>query len=645
MYMSETSNFTLDNKQKRRAQKIANKLYDQTMHWIKVFDYVNKLEKLANDTNNTGKVPPRFNKSEVDGKIGDFKAQSLRESNKDGPSISDLSKCIPSYTTSTSGKKTEFGIYSDKLKKYLSKKCIQMSVYDVLICQTILKKLWPTVRCGKVKMGKLYKKYSNDKREFALVGEEYNCVDGANRIFGNKSVNLNGLKSDIDDIFYGQDKSTVTNTLDNLKRKYAESCLISYNNLKKSTKKAEVYYNRVIKNFEFIVDVLPETTSTKTEQFYNDESKKDYSNVVEGAKKLQSNIQSNSTLKDFLGIKEIGKDLSESILKTKNTNESDNDVAGDAIVTYSELLRKYNTLVGSYTKIIDYILDAADSISESFVKKKLKEVKDCNEKIEKRIDNLKVLVDEYNNSNIENNGGQEVASETIDDIMTKAKTISESVLPKVEIKLDKEGMKADKIEGSLYEKIKGKIGEEDNDNIKLLICLKTYELICNNVEFSINSDITPLLKKYDLLILECKNNLARKTMNASDGTAWFYWNAGDHPGMELELPSALPAISGLVSSMLTIVGIASVVMQVVKALNLDKAIVKNFEKVKRKMSNTTADVEFHKLTSTVSHTASKLKESISSRTRTIKAKALSFSEKNKIRKGKKGKGKRNNLNI
>ncbi len=643
MYMSETSNFTLDNKQKRRAQKIANKLYDQTMHWIKVFDYVNKLEKLANDTNNTGKVPPRFNKSEVDGKIGDFKAQSLRESNKDGPSISDLSKCIPSYTTSTSGKKTEFDIYSDKLKKYLSKKCIQMSVYDVLICQTILKKLWPTVRCGKVKMEKLYKKYSNDKREFALVGEEYNCVCDANIIFGNKSINLNRLNSDIDDIFYGQDNSMATNTLDNLKREYAESCLISYNNLKKSTKKAEVYYNRVIKNFEFIVDVLPEPTSTENNQF-NNEDKKGYSNVVEEAKKLQSNIQSNSTLKDFLGIKEIGKDLSESILKTKNTNESDNDVAGDAIVTYSELLRKYNTLVGSYTKIIDYILDAADSISGEFVKKKLEEVKDCNKKIGKRIGYLERLVTTYK-SNTKNNDEQEVASKTIDDIMTKAKTISESVLPKVEIKLDKEGMKAGKIEGSLYEKIKGKIGEEDNDNIKLLICLKTYELICNNVEFSINSDITPLLKKYDLLILECKNNLARKTMNASDGTAWFYWNAGDHPGMELELPSALPAISGLVSSMLTIVGIASVVMQVVKALNLDKAIVKNFEKVKRKMSNTTADVEFHKLTSTVSHTASKLKESISSRTRTIKAKALSFSEKNKIRKGKKGKGKRNNLNI
>lgn len=641
--MSETSNFTLDNKQKRRAQKIANKLYDQTMHWIKVFDYVNKLEKLANDTNNTGKVPPRFNKSEVDGKIGDFKAQSLRESNKDGPSISDLSKCIPSYTTSTSGKKTEFDIYSDKLKKYLSKKCIQMSVYDVLICQTILKKLWPTVRCGKVKMEKLYKKYSNDKREFALVGEEYNCVCDANIIFGNKSINLNRLNSDIDDIFYGQDNSMATNTLDNLKREYAESCLISYNNLKKSTKKAEVYYNRVIKNFEFIVDVLPEPTSTENNQF-NNEDKKGYSNVVEEAKKLQSNIQSNSTLKDFLGIKEIGKDLSESILKTKNTNESDNDVAGDAIVTYSELLRKYNTLVGSYTKIIDYILDAADSISGEFVKKKLEEVKDCNKKIGKRIGYLERLVTTYK-SNTKNNDEQEVASKTIDDIMTKAKTISESVLPKVEIKLDKEGMKAGKIEGSLYEKIKGKIGEEDNDNIKLLICLKTYELICNNVEFSINSDITPLLKKYDLLILECKNNLARKTMNASDGTAWFYWNAGDHPGMELELPSALPAISGLVSSMLTIVGIASVVMQVVKALNLDKAIVKNFEKVKRKMSNTTADVEFHKLTSTVSHTASKLKESISSRTRTIKAKALSFSEKNKIRKGKKGKGKRNNLNI
>lgn len=643
MYMSETSNFTLDNKQKRRAQKIANKLYDQTMHWIKVFDYVNKLEKLANDTNNTGKVPPRFNKSEVDGKIGDFKAQSLRESNKDGPSISDLSKCIPSYTTSTSGKKTEFDIYSDKLKKYLSKKCIQMSIYDVLICQTILKKLWPTVRCGKVKMEKLYKKYSNDKREFALVGEEYNCVYDANRTFGNKSIKLSKLKSDIDDIFYGQDNSMATNTLDNLKREYAESCLISYNNLKKSTKKAEVYYNRVIKNFEFIVDVLPEPTSTENNQF-NNEDKKGYSNVVEEAKKLQSNIQSNSTLKDFLGIKEIGKDLSESILKTKNTNESDNDVAGDAIVTYSELLRKYNTLVGSYTKIIDYILDAADSISGEFVKKKLEEAKDCNKKIGKRIGYLERLVTTYK-SNTKNNDEQEVASKTIDDIMTKAKTISESVLPKVEIKLDKEGMKAGKIEGSLYEKIKGKIGEEDNDNIKLLICLKTYELICNNVEFSINSDITPLLKKYDLLILECKNNLARKTMNASDGTAWFYWNAGDHPGMELELPSALPAISGLVSSMLTIVGIASVVMQVVKALNLDKAIVKNFEKVKRKMSNTTADVEFHKLTSTVSHTASKLKESISSRTRTIKAKALSFSEKNKIRKGKKGKGKRNNLNI
>lgn len=641
--MSETSNFTLDNKQKRRAQKIANKLYDQTMHWIKVFDYVNKLEKLANDTNNTGKVPPRFNKSEVDGKIGDFKAQSLRESNKDGPSISDLSKCIPSYTTSTSGKKTEFDIYSDKLKKYLSKKCIQMSIYDVLICQTILKKLWPTVRCGKVKMEKLYKKYSNDKREFALVGEEYNCVYDANRTFGNKSIKLSKLKSDIDDIFYGQDNSMATNTLDNLKREYAESCLISYNNLKKSTKKAEVYYNRVIKNFEFIVDVLPEPTSTENNQF-NNEDKKGYSNVVEEAKKLQSNIQSNSTLKDFLGIKEIGKDLSESILKTKNTNESDNDVAGDAIVTYSELLRKYNTLVGSYTKIIDYILDAADSISGEFVKKKLEEAKDCNKKIGKRIGYLERLVTTYK-SNTKNNDEQEVASKTIDDIMTKAKTISESVLPKVEIKLDKEGMKAGKIEGSLYEKIKGKIGEEDNDNIKLLICLKTYELICNNVEFSINSDITPLLKKYDLLILECKNNLARKTMNASDGTAWFYWNAGDHPGMELELPSALPAISGLVSSMLTIVGIASVVMQVVKALNLDKAIVKNFEKVKRKMSNTTADVEFHKLTSTVSHTASKLKESISSRTRTIKAKALSFSEKNKIRKGKKGKGKRNNLNI
>lgn len=643
MYMSETSNFTLDNKQKRRAQKIANKLYDQTMHWIKVFDYVNKLEKLANDTNNTGKVPPRFNKSEVDGKIGDFKAQSLRESNKDGPSISDLSKCIPSYTTSTSGKKTEFGIYSDKLEKYLGKKCIQMSVYDVLICQTILKKLWPTVRCGKVKMEKLYKKYSNDKREFALVGEEYNCVYDANRTFGNKSIKLSKLKSDIDDIFYGQDNSMATNTLDNLKREYAESCLISYNNLKKSTKKAEVYYNRVIKNFEFIVDVLPEPTSTENNPF-NNEDKKGYSNVVEEAKKLQSNIQSNSTLKDFLGIKEIGKDLSESILKTKNTNKSDNDVAGDAIVTYSELLRKYNTLVGSYTKIIDYILDAADSISGEFVKKKLEEVKDCNKKIGKRIGYLERLVTTYK-SNTKNNDEQEVASKTIDDIMTKAKTISESVLPKVEIKLDKEGMKAGKIEGSLYEKIKGKIGEEDNDNIKLLICLKTYELICNNVEFSINSDITPLLKKYDLLILECKNNLARKTMNASDGTAWFYWNAGDHPGMELELPSALPAISGLVSSMLTIVGIASVVMQVVKALNLDKAIVKNFEKVKRKMSNTTADVEFHKLTSTVSHTASKLKESISSRTRTIKAKALSFSEKNKIRKGKKGKGKRNNLNI
>lgn len=639
MHMSETSNFTLDNKQKRRAQKIANKLYDQTMHWIKVFDYINKLEKLTNDTNNTGKVPPRFNPTDVSKKIGDFKAKSLRESDKDGLSISDLSKCIPSYTTSTSGKKTEFDIYSDKLKKYLSKPYIQMSVCDVLICQTILKKLWPTVRCGKVKTKKLYEKYSNDKREFALAGEEYNCVCDANRTFGNKSIKLSKLKSDIDDIFYGQDNSTVTNTLDNLKHEYAESCLISYNNLKKSTKKAEVYYNRVIKNFEFIVDVLPEPTKIKGKT----EDTTNYSDVVKEAEELRSN----STLKDFLGIEEIGKDLSVSILKTKKTNESNNDVADDAIVTYSELFRKYNTLVGSYTKIIDYILDTADSISGRFVKEKLREVKDCNEKIGKRISDLEKLVAKYN-SNTKNNDEQEVASETIDDIMTEAEKISKSVVSKeVAITLDKNGVQAEKIEGNLYEKVMGEIKKikkiENDDNIKLLICLKTYELICNNLELSINSDITPLLKKYDLLILECKNNLARKTMDASDGTAWFYWNAGDHPGMELELPSALPAISGLVSSMLTIVGIASVVMQVVKALNLDKAIVKNFEKVKRKMSNTTVDVEFHKLTSTVSHTASKLKESISSRTRTIKAKALSFSEKNKIRKGKKGK--RNNLNI
>lgn len=375
MHMSETSNFTLDNKQKRRAQKIANKLYNQTMHWIKVFDYINKLEKLAEDTNNIGKVPPGFKLADVNLEIGKFKAQSLIESDENVFSIKSLVSLIPLCATSTSGKKTEFGIYSAKLKNYLDKPYIQMSIYDVLICQTILKKLWPTVRCGKAKMGKLYKKYSNDKKEFALVGEKYNCVYDANRTFGNKSIKLSKLKSDIDDIFYGQDNSMATNTLDNLKREYAESCLISYNNLKKSTKKAEVYYNRVIKNFEFIVDVLPETTSTKNNQFYNDENKKDYSNVVEGAKKLQSNIQSNSTLKDFLGIKEIGKDLSESILKTKNTNESDNDVAGDAIVTYSELLRKYNTLVGSYTKIIDYILDAADSISGEFVKKKIRRSK------------------------------------------------------------------------------------------------------------------------------------------------------------------------------------------------------------------------------------------------------------------------------
>ena len=90
--MSETSNFTLDNKQKRRAQKIANKLYDQTMHWIKVFDYTNNLEKLAEDTNNIGKVSPGFKLADVNREIGKFKAQSLRESNKDGPSISDLSK-------------------------------------------------------------------------------------------------------------------------------------------------------------------------------------------------------------------------------------------------------------------------------------------------------------------------------------------------------------------------------------------------------------------------------------------------------------------------------------------------------------------------------------------------------------------------